>query len=71
MDRLNMMFNENFKDTCSSPDMDIIDSYPDLVTQSLAIFYKDMLPEKISGQEIRITCHGFKNPIFEDKWYGF
>jgi len=30
-----------------------------------------MLPNKISGAEITITCRGFKNPISEGEWRGF
>ena len=30
-----------------------------------------MLPDKISGAEISITCQGFRNPIFQDMWSGF
>jgi len=56
---------------CTSPDMTIETSRPDLINTSLNIKYKDMTPSKISGQEVTITCQGFKNPIFQDIWYGF
>ena len=69
--RLNMMFNEAIQNSCSSPDMEIIDSRPDIVSKTLSINYKNMLPEKISGAEITITCQGFKNPIYQAEWSGF
>ena len=54
--RLNMMFNEAVYNSCTSPDMDIDESRPDIVSRTLSIHYKNMLPEKISGAPISITC---------------
>ena len=30
-----------------------------------------MLDNKVSGEEITITCDGFKNPIYQKEWPGF
>ena len=51
--------------------MRIKSSTPDIIGSSLLIDYDNMKPEYIKGQEITITCWGFKNPIQAKKWYGF
>ena len=66
-----MMFNEAVQNSCTSPDMEIYLSTPDIVSKTISISYRNMLPEKISGVEISITCQGFKNPIYQDQWGGF
>ena len=40
--RLNMMFDESAFNTCTSPDMDITESKPDIVSKTLTINYKNM-----------------------------
>ena len=65
------MFDESAFNTCTSPDMDITGSTPDFVSKTLKIDYKNMLPDKISGSQISITCDGFKNPIYQGMWSGF
>jgi hypothetical protein len=37
----------------------------------LKIYYDQMKPECFKGTEIVINCASFRNPIYQDIWYGF
>ena len=63
------MFNENNENSCTSDDMDITSSRPDIVSRTLTIEYKNM--KTVSGAPISITCIGFRNPIYQGSWSGF
>lgn len=54
--RLSMMFNENVSNSCTSPDMEITESRPDIISRTITIRYKNMAPDKISGSLIKIVC---------------
>ena len=69
--KLTMMYNEQARNKCTSEDMEITSSIPDLINKSIMIRYKNMKPEKIAGAQLTITCQSFKNPIYQKKWYGF
>lgn len=69
--KLTMMYNEQARNKCTSPDMVIQSSTPDLINRNLMIRYKAMKPEKIKGGELTIVCQSFKNPIYEGYWPGF
>ena len=69
--KLNMMYNEQARNKCTSDDMEITSSEPGLINRNLMIAYKNMKPDKIKGGELTIVCQGFKNPIYQKKWPGF
>lgn len=64
-----MMYNGDYQNECTSVCMTITSSL--LQGSLINIKYTDMLPECFKGKQVVIECSYFRNPIYQDIWYGF
>lgn len=63
------MYDSEAVNQCSSECMTIVSSY--LQGNSISIRYEQMLMACVKGSLVEIKCKYFKNPVWQDKWYGF
>jgi len=67
-----MMFNEQDRNSCWSPDFRVDSSSPSLAMRTLTIIYSDLKVEKrLGNEEIILMCRGFRNPISKKVNKGF
>jgi len=67
----NMAYNEQDRNTCSSPDFEVISSTPTLMTRNVLVTYKGLDKTKHKGSQLTLVCRGYKNPIVAAKQSGF
>jgi hypothetical protein len=63
------MYSEEAVDKCTSDHLSISES--SFYVGNLRIHFEAITPGYESGKTIRISCQGFKNPIYPDFWTGF